>query len=104
MDNGDYINANYEVVGQGGIPWTANVRITQKAWAAADPDTQEQVTNILASTPIQLLPISGTGNGFKRESDGWTIHTQTNKRLYDQTNTGPAPKTFLFDKYRKPPH
>ena len=92
------------VIGHGGVPYTARIQITQDAWEKADDDVQNEATNILKSEPIQLLSISGKGNGLKRESDGWTIHTQSNKRLYDRTHMEPAPRTFTFDQYRKSPH
>lgn len=93
-----------EVKGLGGVPYTVRIQITQDAWDKADGDVQNEATNILSTEPIQLLPISGKGNGLKRESDGWTIHTQSNKRLYDRTHLESAPKTHTFDEYRKSPH
>ena len=105
MQNPFFIDADYEVQGLSKIPYTAHIQITQTAWAAADPDVQRDALNILNAPPIQLLPLNGKGNGIKRESNGWTIHTQTDKRLYDtDTSGGGAPKTFLFDTYKKAPH
>lgn len=100
------INRSYQVVGAGNVPYSATIQITKQAWAAADDQTKTQVRNILNSEPIPILSISGRGNGIKKESDGWTIHTQTNKRLYDRdrNHSSTSTKTFTFDEYRKSPH
>jgi hypothetical protein len=100
----NHIDQDYQVKGQSGQTYTARVVITQDAWNKADQDVQNQTNQILAVQPIPLLPINGTGKGFKRESNGWTIHTQTNKRLYATNDLGPAPRRFEFDSYKKSPH
>lgn len=100
------INGTYQVVGAGNVPYNVTIQITRQAWAAADDDTKTQVQNILGTQPIRILNIGERGNGIKKESDGWTIHTQTNKRLYDRdrNHSAPATKTFTFNEYRKSPH
>jgi len=81
------------------------ITIAEDAWNSCAE--QDMVINILATTPIPILAsLASRGNGIKRESDGWTIHTQSNKSLYD-TNISKgdaAKKTFNFTKYKKRPH
>lgn len=100
----NHIDQDYEIKGLSGETYSARVVITQDAWDKADQDVQNQTNNILANTPIQLLSIKGKGNGFKRQSDGWSIHTQSDKRLYATNDMGPAPHRFEFNTYKKPPH
>lgn len=100
----NYYDQNRNIKGTGGGVYTARVIITQEAWNKADQDAQKQSMNILANEPIPLLTSSGKGPGFKWEGNGWSIHTQTNKSLYDTTNLEKAPRNFLFDTYKKRPH
>ena len=83
------------------------VEITELVWMSVPVAEQELVINILNATPISVMAsLASTGNGIKRESNGWSIHTQTNKSLYDTNiSKGDAgKKSFKFDTYKKRPH
>ena len=86
--------------------FSITITISDAAWNAADAD-HDVILSLLSNTPILVsASIGATGNCIKRESNGWTIHTQTNKSLYD-TNIARGDankKTFTFDTYKKRPH
>lgn len=83
------------------------VQITNAAWMKVPVTEQDKVISVLSTEPVTIMPdLSGKGNGIKRESDGWSIHTQSDKSLYD-TNIrkgDAAKKNFAFEKYQKRPH
>ncbi len=83
------------------------ITITPKVWGKVPPSEQELILSLLASQPISVIAdLKATGNCIKRESDGWTIHTQTNMSLYDK-KPGHLSKdnaTFVFDRYERRPH
>lgn len=71
------------------------------------PDEQLQIISILNNTPVSIMAgLAGKGNGIKRESNGWCIHNQANKSLYDLSIKpgDAAKKSFLFNAYKKRPH
>ncbi len=84
-----------------------HVQITDDAWQKVPAQEQNMVINVLGATPVNVMPdLKGKGNGIKRESNGWSIHTQTDKSLYDTNiRKGDAGKTnFVFNTYKKRPH
>lgn len=82
------------------------ITIEKSAWDAAAAD-HDVIISLLSSPRITVsAAIGATGNCIKRESNGWAIHTQTNKSLYDTniTRGDAGKKTFTFDTYKKRPH
>jgi hypothetical protein len=87
--------------------YSITVTITAGAWNSLPLEEKQKVRNVMAAAPISVMPnLSGKGNGIKRESNGWTIHTQSDKSLYDTniTTNDAGKKTFVFDTYKKRPH
>ena len=88
-------------------PYDITVTITHAAWLLVPADEQDMVIALLSSEPISVQAgLAAKGDCIKRESNGWSIHTQTNKSLYDMNiSKGDAgKKTFKFDSYKKRPH
>ena len=86
--------------------FTITITIDEDAWTAAEGD-HDEIINVLNADPISVQAgLAAKGNCIKRESDGWSIHTQTNKSLYDTSIAkGDAnKKTFHFTRYKKRPH
>lgn len=85
--------------------YTISVKIEDDAWSRLPDEQQLMVIAILSNTPISIMNMKGKGNGIKRESDGWTVHTQSNKSLYcDATKADMGKKVFVFNRYAKRPH
>jgi hypothetical protein len=87
--------------------YTVSVQITDAIWRSVPPSEQDLVVNVLNSPKLSIMPdLKSKGNGIKRESNGWSIHTQTDKSLYDTNiRQGDAgKKVFKFDAYKKRPH
>jgi hypothetical protein len=97
---------NYQAT-NGRNQYQIHVQITDSAWLRVPPQEQDLAINVLSATPVNVMPdLKGKGNGIKRESNGWSIHTQSDKSLYDTNiRKGDAGKTnFVFDTYKKRPH
>jgi hypothetical protein len=94
-------------VTNGNNQYMINVSINNDAWDKVPEEEQELAINVLNGEPISIMAgLAGKGNGIKRESNGWTIHTQTNKSLYDTSiaKGDAAKKIFVFSDYKKRPH
>lgn len=82
------------------------ITIDDAAWNAAVGD-HDVILSLLSNTPISVQAgLAAKGNCIKRESNGWAIHTQTNKSLYDMNiaKGDAGKKVFSFTAYRKRPH
>ena len=80
------------------------VTITDDAWDKVPDNEQQLAINVLNAPQVQVMAsLAGKGNGIKRESNGWSIHTQSDKSLYDGniTKGDAAKKIFVFNAYKK---
>lgn len=84
-----------------------SVTITDDIWSKVPEDEQQLAINVLNAPKVMVMAnLAGKGNGIKRESNGWAIHTQTDKSLYDMNITAKdaGKKIFVFKTYKKRPH
>ena len=80
------------------------VTITTDAWDKVPDEEQQLAINVLNAPQVQIMAsLAGKGNGIKRESNGWSIHTQSDKSLYDGniTKGDAGKKIFVFNAYKK---
>lgn len=84
--------------------YSITVIIQDAAWNLVPSTEQDQAISVLNATPVSILNIAGKGNGIKRESNCWSIHTQSDKSLLADASTADmGRKAFTFDKYKKRP-
>jgi hypothetical protein len=91
----------------GSNSYMIHVTINNDAWNKVPEEEQSLAINVLNAPMVSVMAgLSGKGNGIKRESDGWSIHTQSNKSLYDGSiaKGDAGKKIFVFAAYKKRPH